>query len=275
MANVELDELHPGQELQRLLKRLYPFDPMEKRSFVSIIDDALIAENAFSELVYNSCIDYMVRRLITTAQFLEGQYGPSCYPPGRFIVELRKFVRDYTNIPTDKIELVLTLLLECVKVADRKPGRETKKRILRNARRKGIRCYICGCELNFDDPLSPQRPEVEHVWPNSMGGPNSEPNLNVSCWSCNQHKANYIEASDFHYEEICLTSSKDDESFAEDLTGMYRVAIWAKNDYKCAECERPASHLGELAFARQEPNDSWHFLNVDAYCDRHTPKHDR
>lgn len=272
MANIEQNETSPGLELRNLLKKLYPFDPLKKRSFVSKIDAALIAEGEFSQLVYDSCIYYMVRRLITTAQYLNRQYGTSDHPPGRFVVELRKFVRDYTNIPKDKIELALTLLLECVNVANRKPGKGTKRRILRYTRERGLRCYICGCELDFDNPESPQRPVVEHVWPNSMGGLNSEPNLKVSCWSCNQHKADYVDASDFHYEEICLASNKETASFPKDLKGVYRVAIWAKSGYKCAECEKPASRLGELAFARRDLDDSWHFLNIDVYCSRHTPK---
>jgi len=274
-VNIDDKVYNPGQRLQDFFKRLYPFDPDDKKSAIAKIDNALLADTQFSELVYNSSINYMVRRFIATAQFLKRKYNTPDYPSERYFIELRRFLIDYTQIPKNEIELLHTLLMECVNVAARGPNKTTIKQILREAKELGARCYICGCELVFDDPNSPRRPEVEHIWPNSMGGMNESSNLKVSCHSCNQHKKSYIDSSDFHYEEICLTTDKDEETFWQQLTGDYRVALWAKHNYSCATCEEPASLLGGLVFARREPNDSWHFLNIDAYCAKDIPKHDK
>jgi len=265
---------NPGQRLQEFFKRLYPFDSNDKRSVIAKIDAALLADNQFAELVYESSINYIIRRFITVAQFLRRKYDPKEYPPERYIRELGQFLNYYTNIPRTEVDSLRTLLMDCIDAANHKPSQTTIKQILKKAKEDGARCYICGCELVFNDPTSPQNAEVEHIWPNSMGGMNEAPNLKVACRSCNQHKKDYIDSSDFHYEEICLTTSENEEPFLQEFKGDYRIALWAKHSYSCAICGEPASRLGELKFARQEPHDSWHFLNIDAYCDRHIPKRD-
>ena len=263
-----LAEFNPGEQLQLLLKELYPPDSGAKPSFVSRLDDALMTAGDFAELVYNSCINYMVRRLITTAEYLRRRIDKQglADPDRKLVVELRSFIREETTIPDRKGEKLLVLLLECLRVRNKEPTSKTKKRIRRVARSEGVRCYICGRELDFDQAGSAV---VEHIWPSAFGGANEDFNLGVSCSECNNSKASYIDASDFHYEEICLVGSKDDEHFPLELRRDYRVALWAKSHCKCIVCGRPASYLGELELCRRNPNDSWHFINVDAYCGKH------
>ena len=270
MSGDKVEEYNPGQQLQFLLREIYPPDSKDKASFVQRIDNGLIAEGDFDELVYNSCINYVVRRLITTAEFFsrqcEGEGLPD--PDRRLVVKLRKFVREETHIPHKESEKVLDLLLECLRVRGRQPTPTTKKRIRRIARDRGMRCYICGRELDFDDSASVT---VDHKWPNALGGADQDFNLKAACSSCNSNKADYMDASDFHYEEICLVGDKGDGNFRTELCSHYRVALLAKSDYSCVICGKPSAKVGELRFARRNLNDSWHFINVDAYCGKHAP----
>lgn len=48
------------------------------------------------------------------------------------------------------------------------------------ARRSGMRCHYCGC---------PSAAEIEHVHPQSLGGPSHMDNLVLSCPYCNRKKA--------------------------------------------------------------------------------------
>lgn len=114
--------------------------------------------------------------------------------------------------------------------------------------------------------------QIEHIWPKEMGGKDDDDNLKAACEQCNQSKQSYIDASDFHYEEICLITDKTDNNFETELNWQYRVALWAKNNYECVRCGKPAQYKGTLEFVRSNPNDSWHFLNIDTYCEDHIPK---
>jgi hypothetical protein len=272
MFNDDQLNLNPGQRLQNLLKELYSFDPPQRTSFIAKIDDALIADGDFAQLVYNSSINYLLRRMVTTAEYLKRKFAPPDYPPERYLVEIRRFIRNYTHIPFTQVERVTNILIDCLDERRRMPTQTTKNRIRRIAQERGLKCYICGRELNFERDGEYDSAEVEHLWPRTMGGYNNDANLYVSCHQCNQSKKDYIDSTDFHYEEISLVSDRANEDFSTEMKWDYRVALWAKNNFRCIVCGKPASFVGSLQLARRDPNDSWHFLNIDAYCDQHAQK---
>jgi hypothetical protein len=53
------------------------------------------------------------------------------------------------------------------------------------------------------------------------------------------------------------------------MTREYEIALWAKSNFKCKICGKPASNVGKLKLSRINLDDSWHFLNIDAYCEQH------
>lgn len=291
-----MNDFNPGQQLRDFLKEMYPLDSdyinsADKKFFVDKIDDALIAEGGFTKLVYESSINYIVRRLINTAEYLRRKYESDklsdTFPPGKFLVELRRFLTDNTRIQSDDAEKILALLNLCVEAKNKQLKKSRKKRILRAAQSNNeLCCYICGEALNSEevemenieeiqikkDLQSQEKVQIEHIWPRAMGGATEDFNLKVSCSLCNNKKQNYIDASDFHYEQISLISDKDDESFSIEFKKEYKIAIWSKSNYTCSVCGKPALSVGRLNFGRLNPNDSWHFLNIEAYCDKHTPE---
>jgi 5-methylcytosine-specific restriction endonuclease McrA len=122
-------------------------------------------------------------------------------------------------------------------------------------------CYICGKSLTNEEA------EIEHMWPKAMGGTEKDHNLKVSCKHCNKYKQDYIDASDFHYEEICIAQEEGENSFSGNFKRLYKIALWAKNNYSCILCGTTAESVGRLKFVRKNSRDSWHFLNIDAYCE--------
>lgn len=270
--NDAVESLNPGQELQLFLRELIPLDRENDRSFVGRIDDALMADGDFLTITYESAVNYMVRRLITTAEYLRRKYDPVTFPGERYIIEIRRFLRDFTRIPPSKLERILTLLLICLRERDRELTQKTKNRVRRDARQRLLGCYICGGSFNYDQENEFNSFEVEHVWPHQMGGRNDDSNLKGACRKCNASKADYLEAADFHYEEICLVKDKTDNSFNVDFHWRYKVAIAAKSRFRCSQCGKPAEYGGEVQFGRRELSDSWHYLNIDAYCSEHVPE---
>ncbi|HKQ05752.1 MAG TPA: HNH endonuclease [Blastocatellia bacterium] len=262
------EDVSPGQQLHVLLKRMFPMDDGNDSSFAARIDYALRADGELVEIMYNSTINYMTRRLITTARYLKRKSEKEGASDRDFIYTLRRFLENELHIPGDKIELILVLLRECVRMSEKELTRKTIRRI--RAQRRN--CYICGIVLNRDEDQPYDSATVEHLWPQSIGGADKDYNLKLACKNCNESKASYVDASDYHYEEMCLISDKEDESFSADMSRVYEVAIWAKNGYKCTVCAKDAVYMGKLNFGRRNPRDSWHFLNIDAYCSRHLPE---
>lgn len=264
-------DISPGQQLQILLKQIYSPDAEAMGSFVSKVDDALIAEGDLEQLVYDSTINYVLRRLITTAEFLKRSVEKNNLPESRFIYKLRAFLTSHMHIPTDKVEYILALLILCTKVSRKTPTPKMLSRIRKSAAGRGgqMSCYICGIAVQDSRQGVYDSAEVEHLWSNAMGGSNEDFNLKISCFRCNQSKASFIDASDYHYEEMSLVSHKGDEHFSTEMRRDYEVALWAKNDFKCMRCQKPAPIVGKLDFGRRNLDDSWHFLNVGVYCREH------
>jgi hypothetical protein len=125
----------PGQELQFFLKQIYFNDSPEKATFANRIDDALRANGEVAELIYNSTINYMLRRLINTASFIKRKCDRNNQPEEKFIVELRKFIQENLNLSNNQdAEKLHTLLRECL-----------------NVRKKEITstCFNCGWAASF------------------------------------------------------------------------------------------------------------------------------
>lgn len=263
---------NPGQQLRFILETLYPLNLNENNNFLAKLDDAFASENEFVQLVYKSSINYILRRLINTAESLKRKYYNSDYPPERYQREIRRFLKEYTHIPENQIERIFILLLECLNTRNKEPNDTSRRLLLKNAKKNNLRCYICGCDLNFQDEKQKESAEVDHQWPRSLGGTSDPSNLQVSCLRCNKAKSNSIDSTDFHYEKISLINEIQNKSFLDELKWEYRVALWLKSECKCVVCGKQASSEGLLKFAKREPNDSWHFINIEAYCDKHYPK---
>lgn len=268
---MQSDELNnPGIELRNLLTGLYPVGEIGK-TFIGKIDHGLQADNEFVQCVYQSSLNYLVRRLIRTAQSIKKNCnGLSDF---MFYERLRNFIKSELEIFPGKVEGIFILLIECLKNSSDKPSQKTKDRIIRKAKEQNLKCYFCGCDLDFIQPNLPESAEIEHLWPNSLGGDSSDSNLVVSCRKCNQAKCDYIDSSDFHFEEICLNATDDFKEFSTQMKREYEVALWGKNDFSCThgKCKSSPKNSGEFTLVKRNYNDSWHFLNIDAYCPQHKP----
>lgn len=135
------------------------------------------------------------------------------------------------------------------------------------AKRSGFNCYICGKALDFEGKDRDRFATADHIWPRSLGGLNDRENIKMACGECNNKiKRNRIDYRDYHYELISLASAEEEAGFLAELEPMYRVAVYAKSNYTCASCGQPAYRIGKLLVGRIDKADSWHFLNLVAYC---------
>lgn len=72
-------------------------------------------------------------------------------------------------------------------------NREERKEILEKT---GFRCAHCGKKIDEDDMT------VEHIFPFSKGGDNSEFNLTALCDKCNADKSNFVYSVEAYYKYI-------------------------------------------------------------------------
>jgi len=266
-----MNKINPGLQLRRVLEELYPYDKDKGGVFVEI-DYAIMADGEFSRLLYDSSINYLIRRLITTSEYIKRRFDIDDYPSGTYVEKIKEHLKDFTQIPYTHREKVQGILLECLRLRKGNPSQATKDRLFRQSCSRDLRCYICGGEINYKQRKKYNSFEVEHIWPKSLGGRNEGENLTGACCKCNSSKRDYLDASDFHYEEISLVSTEGESSFSTEFTWDYRVAVLAQHEYKCVLCKKDAQTVGDLHFARRETSDSWHYLNIDVYCSKHLPK---
>lgn len=254
-------DVNPGLALREFLQQLCPFELGTETSFVSHIDFVFKAEGSLSKLLYESTINYLVRRLVNTAEFLRRKYESDDFPEGRFVEELRKYLTNEARFRESDVERLLVTLQLCLdcKKQNRKPrkNRFISRKFPKDA---NLLCYICGKSLTLEEI------QIEHKWPKTLGGSSKDLNLKISCCSCNAEKQSYIDGSDFHYEYICLSTDEGDESFSREFKRIYKIALSAKHDYKCTLCGKSAESVGRLNFVRRNLSDSWHFLNIDTIC---------
>ena len=63
--------------------------------------------------MYYSSINYLVRRFISTAEYLNRKYLSDDYPPDKFVKELRKFLNNkVVKIPTENVKSIIANLNE-------------------------------------------------------------------------------------------------------------------------------------------------------------------
>jgi len=114
MAAQDSFEINPGEQLRELLQKLIPFEPSAKMSFIDRIDNTLIADGEFARLAYASCLNYLIRRLITTSEFLKRKYSGDQFRSDEYVQVIRRFIRDYTRISPAQVEPMLSLILACL-----------------------------------------------------------------------------------------------------------------------------------------------------------------
>lgn len=266
-----MTQLSPGEKLRELLAEIYPYDD-RGRSIIYIerMDYDFAADGEMLRFTYQSSLNYLVRRLITLSVYI---YKVNSNNLARdYRREIENHLQNYTRLNPTQIKSISKILSECVQAVN-KSGYE-KRKVIEHAKNRRFYCFTCGTSLNFEDEESWNYATVDHLWPRSMGGHGEIDNLKAVCKSCNNsYKENYIDASDFHYEEIALTCISYEE-YVRERERQYELAVLAKTNYKCAICDSPAHYIGELRIGRIDPKDSWHFHNLQAYCSRHFPKYD-
>ncbi len=268
-------EINPGEQLRNFIKSLYPLDmedntQNQNRCFIDRVDHLIMAEGSFRQLVYDSTINYLIRTLIKTAEYLRRKYESDNFPPEQFIIELRKFLKSNIRLDDNDCEKLLAILQICLEVKSKSLKGAMKRQVRRNLNEnQELRCYICGRALSS---ANKEDIHTDHIFPQTMGGATEEFNLKVACKKCNENKSEYIDSTDFHYEQMCFVSEKGTKSFNIELERKYQIAIWAKSQYSCSICGKPALEVGRLDFGRINLSDSWHFLNMEAYCNEHQPE---
>lgn len=265
----------PGRDVAIVVAQMLDYDPsLQKRGLAPQIDNLLDAEGEYQDLAYRSAVFYVTRRLIMTARqiFRELEETKSVNDI-RFTRALRRYLLYDLNLPEGGWKQKLEVLLaQAVRESRKRPSTNKRKRLLKELRdRDTDRCYICGVELDFntDDSSDCCFPELEHVWPSSLGGNDEVENFLLACHRCNGKKGDEISYPDSHFEKIVYLCGADGQP--RSFRWKHRVTFLGKSRHRCQRCKKEAKYYGELTLARLNQNQSWHLLNVEAFCEDHIP----
>lgn len=265
-------DLMPGLALKNLLKKIIPQLTPQKdmdSDFVFKLDELLGANGDFRALVYDSCINYALRRLITMGKYVRRECIALKQDEAYYLKMLRRQISMTVNIPDVALRERLGVLVnECVQKSGAKISSTKVNHVRESAINGGKACYICGRELNRG--VAQDTPQVDHIWPHALGGDNRDDNLAVSCERCNQIKQDHIGHSDYHYERVASwVLGYHDVSFLKAFDTARRMAVWAKGNWRCAVCGKAAEDCGPLILERINNDEHWHFLNMQCVCKVH------
>lgn len=269
----DFENLNPGEELKKYLKVLVPKgslfsdEDLEESDYISRIDYYFKHESEYFDLVYESSINFLLRRLIKSAHYFKKKSEK--LDDYSHLDNTRNYLEENTRFGEEEIERILVLLDIIINYSKRTPSPGTKKSLLRKAREDDLPCYICGRAIDFNDCKSWEFVQIEHCWPQKMGGANTPFNLKIACRKCNSNKEEYIDSSDFHYEHIAYKTILEENINHVEFKYPHKLAIWAKSNFSCTICERSAAEVGALKLGRKNKDDTWHYMNIVAFCDEH------
>jgi len=265
----------PGMELKEFLKEMIPLTPPEKCTegdSVHGFDELFAANGDFRALVYDSCLNYAVRRLITMGKYLRRECEALKQDESYFIKKLRRKISEIMKVNDAALrERLCVIITECVAASNRRINQSKVERIKRKALQSGKVCYICGRELDQGKPKD--LPQVDHIWPHALGGDNRDDNLAVACERCNQIKKDHINSSDYHYERVASwVLGPHDDSFSNAFDTARRMAVWSKGSWRCAVCGKATEDSGPMVLERITEDDHWHYMNMQTVCSMHAIK---
>ncbi|MDB5022875.1 MAG: endonuclease [Mucilaginibacter sp.] len=256
------EEYQPGEELKDYLEEIYP--PKSMATFDEM-DNDLRADGELKNLVYESSILYILRRLVTTTEHFFRLNGENKIATN---TALRYYLRNYTRYSDEQVNKLSKLLLPCMDTA-RNNFTDGDKNIAKQQKKYyQWACFVCGKEMNETTSAT-----ADHFWPRAMGGLSNSGNLRMVCQICNNnHKKDYINQADYHYEEIAISATDYKHYKGSGHPKIYEVAVFAKSNYCCEVCQEPAYRVGELTVGRIDLKDGWHYLNLAAFCLKHKPE---
>lgn len=238
--------------------------PSSDSSFVGIVDRWFDEDGRLEKAFLDSLVFYVCRRLIVVSQ----SYVKQCLSSSgvlntdtlRMSIVESLEAAGFSNVDIEKLAW---LLVQCVRESRNRISSIKVCRVINDAERKSVNCYICGSKIDYTKQDKFRSPEVEHIWPKSLGGPNSDNNLAIACTKCNQNKKNKLGAADFHFESIIYKKEPSNLSYE------HKVSLLLKNDCSCVFCGQSSAEQGGLEFITSNNKEGWHFLNVETCCSEH------
>lgn len=195
---------------------------------------------------------------------------------------IKSFIKNNTFVSDSDVDRIQQLLKSALTFRySPRPKSEKKKRVRENS---SGNCYLCGSRVHAGDEI-----EVDHVWPHSVGGQNTDENLRVAHAECAAIKADSATLADvllgkssyitppnglkFSAHQLTLwphkISDKDGfNSYRSDVVSSnMRLAVFMKQEFKCASCSVEFSEAGEARMLNAADSPEWSVFNLSAYCE--------
>ena len=268
-SDEELEKMHAwGHQLWRLLRANLVFEPPR-----------LLRNGDETEFIAERFTNYALARLTARGMLTEkGTDGLSDDAKQEAYSDAVEEILDVDNATRDRA----VWLLRRICARHRRKGGELTRSQIRTvsnfASSERHRCYICGCELSFDDLLHPTAPsesgevdwrtfEIDHLIPQSKGGGRDPANLAACCQLCNKFKDDFLSFVDLPLETY-ITSSVKEANVRAMLGTRGRFALLWRQKGRCALCEEPFHNASneKLVLQRKVGSDTYHFLNSQIIC---------
>ena len=249
-----------GSPLQALLRFLQQQIPIGVGAgLITRFDSVHKLEGSLEQSVYQSMIFHLARRMIVLAKY-SVENSPAGFPA--------EVVKNAISSTFDlgsftEPDRLFQLVYECYATSKKQLSDGKKNSVLRDSKKNGACCYLCGIELTYTDEEDPTYCEVEHVLPRSLGGGNEYTNLKPACKSCNGMKRDRLGGADIHFELMVYPFTERGRHKINDYH-VFSALFHGKN--ACELCGRDAEDAGYLDIGQKESDDSWHVFNTLLIC---------
>jgi len=268
-----MSEIHfnPGKKLRDLILKIYPYDENEKSIHMSL-DKAFKLEKSLHYYSYMSMINFVFKRIVCYAKYL---YKKKNNFTESFYSDIEIFLRYKSEIPEMYYEQIKSLLVEIIKYNNKKITKNKRKGIIEATDFETTKCYLSSNNLLEEELYTTRisdsnidsnvllKPELDHIWPKSYGGPTENDNLKFACAKYNIEKGNFIDKYDYHYEDVVFEVEPDSESFNRCLKVIHKIALGAKNEYKCSNDDIKLSDADNIKIVKIDEDDCSHFFNLE------------
>jgi NAD-dependent SIR2 family protein deacetylase len=218
------------------------------------------------ELLYNSTIIMMMRRLLANGEWYRNRYENTNFEPEEKFE--KEYLRYYLSFSAGDARQLATLIFRALDSSRQKISITTRRKIKAHGERQQMPCEICGREIDYQtEENPPNKFSIDHIWPSSLGGTSEESNLRIACKICNDYRQNTVNTADSHYEHMHVHIEEDDESFLNQFDNRFRLAVLMKTDSTCEYCGKPvASRPDNTNFDTRSKAENHNIFNTITVC---------
>lgn len=257
--------VNPGLQLKAWLHKRYRRS--EGPSWVEQVTNDF-ATDELADRLFDGTMYLLARKMISTLFIYERSF------PDTYMDKYEQgYLRNTIGLTKKEASEIIGVVERAFKVASapKKIPKGLATELLAHAREYQSDCELCGRQIDFDATKdSMERPSIDHIYPQSMGGATIVENLRVVCYKCDTKLQSTVDMADHHYERFVLKQLPDQRNYLTEFEWVSRCVTVMRFNGTC-KCGAPLT-VGEgrsrLDYAPIDEHRAVDSFNIRPLCSR-------